>query len=414
MNTKLQQLLQVCWSSPLFGDAYVSPMTYDTFQQKMQTVYERFVAAFRPILIQGMPDTSSADIDELISQIAPKTVALCSAVAAEIDDITRLTAATVCFGLIYWADGAMDRGDDAMAEAISFLGVEHEMQCSATHEECAPAPRGQQHALQYAVERLPAVPAESVQIRLAALSQVEHYIACLSRPEDAPFLMQAAIVTTLRHGLATRALSHQYLHTAASDFWSTYADTYVFHTITNIQLTSITAVLYALYRHEYPELPTVSDVFDDPALQAVLVGPANAALRIFDDVGDQDIDLGETAWNRFHLNIFNHSDLRSIRAFLRFADITDESIVETAIAAFQSNSQEGDACIVRIFADLIRNRIAALPTQTWSRYDLFLVLTKRFIESGYVNVIGDIALAESQRPNGATDAIPSYDPTGAV
>jgi hypothetical protein len=120
---------------------------------------------------------------------------------------------------------------------------------------------------------------------------------------------------------------------------------------------------------------------------------ANAALRIFDDVGDQEIDAGATPWSQPHFNLFHHPDPALIRAFLRFAGVADERRIEQGIQAIQSSTRQGDAAIVQLFVELIRQRLAELPDASRREHSTFLILLKRFIESGYVNAVGDRALA---------------------
>ena len=53
----------------------------------------------------------------------------------------------------------------------------------------------------------------------------------------------------------------------------------------------------------------------------------------------------------------------------------------------------GDAMIVQLFVELIRQRLADLPEASRRQHSTFLMLLKRFIESGYVNAVGDRGLA---------------------
>ncbi|HET9224456.1 MAG TPA: hypothetical protein VFO07_18225, partial [Roseiflexaceae bacterium] len=92
-------------------------------------------------------------------------------------------------------------------------------------------------------------------------------------------------------------------------------------------------------------------------------------------------------------NLFHHPAPALIRAFLRFADITDEQRIEQAIKAIQSSTREGDAAIVQLFVEIIRKRLAELPEASRRQHSTFLLLLKRIIESGYVSAVGDQALA---------------------
>src|SRR5262249_38348956 len=146
-----------------------------------------------------------------------------------------------------------------------------------------------------------------------------------------------------------------------------------------------------LYRHEDPRLPSLAEIMQEPQLILYLDRLANAAIRVFDDVGDRKVDAGATNWNQFTLNLFNARHPGFTGAFFRFAGVDDNRRIDTAIEALQSDTSEGDGAIVRLFIDLLREGLEALPKNLTQRYGVFLTTAKRFIETGYANAMGDPA-----------------------
>jgi hypothetical protein len=311
----------------------------------------------------------------------------------EIHDIERLTAAAICYGLLSLGDSFLDRGDTAMEVAIHLLLEEHALappQLDRSLEQMIGSARYREREV--AATSLPAVNSAPVQARLNALRQFDEQIAYLSRPEDAPVLVLTPCLSFFKHSLALRQVSRRLRH-AGQGFWEEYADSYVEHSIRNIQVFGDVGLIYALYRQAHPDLPSLIMIQRDAELMRLMDHTANAALRIFDDVGDQEVDAGATPWSQPHFNLFHHPAPALIRAFLRFADITDEQRIEQGIKAIQSSTREGDAAIVQLFVELIRRHLAQLPEASRRRHSTFLMLLKRFIESGYVNAVGDRVLA---------------------
>ena len=390
---KLQQVLHACWRSPVFGDAYTPRIALTAVERRMETLARAFAAAFTPIVLHALPDVPLAARTAFIREATIRVTGLCSVIAMEIDDTERLTAAAVCYGLLSLGDSFMDRGDLAMEVAIRVLLEEHAItppQIDGAIPHLLSAARYREREV--AGMSLPAVASAPVQSRLKALRQFDAQLTCLSRPEDAPVLLLTPCLNFFKHSLALRQVSRR-LRYAGQGFWEEYADAYVEHSIRNIQVFGDVGLIYALYRQTRPELPSLAEILRDAHLMRLADHTANAALRIFDDVGDQELDSGATPWSQPHFNVFHHPAPALIRAFLRFADMTDEARIEQAIVAIQSNTRDGDATIVRLFVEQVRRALADLPAASRQRYSTFVMLLKRFIESGYVNAVGDHMLA---------------------
>jgi hypothetical protein len=386
---KLQQVLQACWRNPVFGDSYPSPIALTAVEQRMETLAHAFAAAFTPIVLRALPDVPLTTRTTFIREAALRVVGLCSVIGLEIHDIERLTAASICYGLMSLGDSFLDRGDAAMEVAIHLLLEEHAIappQLDSSIERTAWSAR--YRANQAAGTSLPAVSSAPVQARLHALRQLDAQIAYLSRPEDAPVLILTPCLSFFKHSLALRQVSRR-LRYAGQGFWEQFADSYVEHSIRNIQVFGEVGLIYALYRQADPDLPSLLTIQRDVDFMRLLDHTANAALRIFDDVSDQEVDAGATPWSQPTFNLFHHPAPALIRAFLRFADITDEQRIEQAIRAIQSSTREGDTAIVQLFVEIIRKRLAQLPEASRRQQSTFLVLLKRIIESGYVNAVGD-------------------------
>ena len=387
----LEQVLEACWRSPVFGDSYAAPVAQASVERRMRMLAHSFAKAFEPIVASALPDAPPATRAAFVREATVRVTGLCSIIAMEIDDTERLTAAAVCFGLLSLGDTFLDRGDAAMEIAIHLLLEEHAIAPPRVDSSIAlPARSARQREV--AGTSVPAVASAPVQGRLQALRQFDAQIALLSRPEDAPILVLTPCLSFFKHSLALRQVSRRLRH-AGQGFWEQYADSYVEHSIRNIQVFGDVGLIYALYRQADPQLPSLAAIQCDAQLMRVVDHTANAALRIFDDVGDQEIDAGSTPWSQPHFNLFHHPAPALIRAFLRFADIADERRIEQAIRAIQSNTRGGDAVIVDLFVEAIRQALGALPAASRRRHGTFLMLLKRFIESGYVNAVGDRALA---------------------
>jgi hypothetical protein len=378
MNLKWKQLNQACWQSPIFGDAYASSLEhleYKDFVLRMEERSQAFAARFSPILAKGLPDVSLEDREAFVRETRLRIIGLCSIIGVDFADTERLTAAAICYGLLHWGDALLDRGDTAMEAAIRLF----------LEENVALSP---QLPVTVRTSSLSAVNSQAVQARLSALREIIPQITYLSRSEDAAVLLNTPCLNFFKHCLGDWQISQQYLQNGHEDFWKEYANAYVKHSILNFQVFGFTGLFYALYRQEDPKLPRLDSILNEPQLIYFLDRIANAAGRIFDDAGDQASDSGVTQGKYFKLNLFNARDPRLLRALFRFAGITDENLVARAIDAYQRDSYEGDAAIIQLFVDLLREHMKVLPQELIRRHIRFIILTKRLIESAYIDGIG--------------------------
>jgi hypothetical protein len=373
---KLVELLYETWRSPVFADSYpnFSIRQAELVLAQLEKTSTLLVINLETLLRQGMPEATPLMVADIIQQIASKSVAFCAAIAAgEVDDVDRLHAAALSIALVYWADQSMDRGDGAMLTAV------HTLRNNGS------TPSWQGHNLP---------PLEAA--RFKTLQAIETQVRQLSRPEDAPVLLQAVFYDTLKQEARIWELSQRYLtQPDKNQFWSHHADEVAYLSINNGAFIYVTAAIYAIFRCHRPALPPLSEIFQNRQVMDLMEGPGNAAIRVYDDLGDRHIDSGDyPQWGDFYLNIFNQANVFLLDNFLRYAHIYDPQDVDSLIAAFQAADEESHRYIVDFFTGLLRQRVTALPPVVWQRYGLFLRLAKRVLEAGYVNTMGDMNLAE--------------------
>lgn len=389
-TNKLIELLRQTWASPVFGDSYpvvaADGVTLAKIVNQVKEVHHHFVTELKPILARGMPEATTAQVAMIVHQIASKSTAFCAAIAAgEIHDVQRLCAAAVSIALVYWADQSMDRGDEAMLTAVGRLGHGGSPLTSTAYADLT-------HSL-----------TDLELARLTAVQQIEAQLQRLSRSEDISILARCVFHDTLSQEARFRELSQYYLVEADDQwFWATHADEVARLSIENGALIYVTAAIYAIYRHHRPELPGLREIFGNEAVMSLLNGPCNAAIRVFDDLGDRYVDSGAyPEWGEFSLNVFNHPNPRFLHTFLHRSGIEDRRARTEIVGAFILGGADYDAYIVRVFVELVRERMSRLPAAIWQRYGTFLALAKRVVEAGYVNTLGDMALAENFSPREA-------------
>lgn len=397
-SATLFRLLQMTWHSPIFHDAYPPELINDSHRvlDLIEAVHNRFVVEFKRVLEQALPHAPETEIDELIRQVAPKTTAFCAAIpAGELDDLPRLSAAAVAIATSYWADQSMDRGDEAMLTAVRMLNnpaAEPAITRSLTHV---------------------------IRNRLTALRQIELNARRLARPEDVPTVVRCIGHDVLLNQAFMRDLSRRYMMEGGGmAFWQAQAETIAELTVADAGLPSALTPIYAIYRHYRPELPSLAEIYAQPELVTAL-RVCNATVRIFDDFGDRQIDEGRFAeWGSFNLNLFNQSNPQWLRAFMRQALLTDPEQQEALVAAFQRKDRVSDTYITQRFVRHLREHLAGVVAGPLGvRYGAFLTLAKRVMEAGYVNSIGDIALAGTSQLSPGTekaDPPPAAEPRPAL
>jgi len=374
----LIHLLENTWSSPVFGDAFgenASTQTPKVISQ-IEAIASGFISEFRQYIAEGMPEMSQQNIEEIVNQSAPKTVSFCPALTGgEVDDIPRLTAVAVAVGLMYWGDQTMDRGDTAMFIAIRVLGDP--------------------------TVSIPKSLRSKVLARLQALHRIEDKINSFARGED----VSLVLACFYKQVLVNEARLHQYSlnYLKAHDphvFLAKHAVEIASLMTIDAGFPSVSSSLYTIYRQQQPTLPSLQDVYSEPAMVETLQ-ICNAVVRIADELGDWDTDSGhDPAWGVFCINLFNQPHHALLHAFYDVAGIHSLPLRSSLSRAFNrfhgdpSHRKECGEYILNVFLDHIRRHITQLPPNILDTYKLYITLCKRVLEIGYINKVGDVALAD--------------------
>jgi hypothetical protein len=414
MTIEKRQLIRACWESPVFGDSYATCLAYADSELQIENLERAFLSSFTPIIIKGMPEVPRKVHDAYARALSFQTIGLYSNIGVELRDIDRLTKAYVCFGLLFWGDSFLDRGDSAMETALPILLDEFRTLpplAIFTRREEEKAKRSNRRQPHFA--GLP-----SVQHRLGALRMIARQIRSFSRPDDAFVLLHSRVFDILNHSLGVRRLSRRYQQNISDHFWERHVYAYVKHSILSMSIFGFIGLIYAMYRQDRPDLPSLAEIQEEQPLMRFIDGLANAAARIFDDAGDQEMDAGKTppqvrfgdglgdVPTRFmgdsglqgdspsvrswvQINLFNMHNPTLIRAFFNFIGVMDEDVIRQALEAFQKETREGDSEALQLFVDLLRRQLKTMPDEILQRYDVFITLAKRCIETTYNNALGD-------------------------
>ncbi|MCL4824911.1 MAG: hypothetical protein KJZ57_11915, partial [Anaerolineales bacterium] len=198
-SQKLSHLLRLMWNNPIFGDSYPLEIKADQMLAQVDRIYSGFQESFRAALKEGLPDASPNDLDEIVNQVGPKSVAFCASISAgELKDTERLQNAAVAIAVLYWADQSMDRGDDAMVAAVQRVAAETRGMAAAS-------------------DHIPGAAA----FRRAGLRHIERMVRKLNEhPEDTPHILRAIYLDILDNEARVRNLSREYFIAGLSpSFW---------------------------------------------------------------------------------------------------------------------------------------------------------------------------------------------------
>ena len=372
-SPKLFHLIHALWNSPVFNDSFPTTNKTESTLAQFDAIYPLFVKTIHPILKQGLPDSDENELGSIIGQIAPKSIAFCASISAgEIQNVEHLAYAAVAISLSYWADQGMDRGDEWMLRAVQYLNHK-----SVSGKFLA---------------------SNKFQTRLEALRHIQHLTSRISLPDDLPYVQQAIERDVLGNQAEMRVLSHQF-KTYCDDFWHMRSEEVTQTMIDCSGLMSAVSIIYAIYRHRQPELPSLDKIYAHPTLMQLVRNTFNPAVRVFDDAGDCYTDMGEDLhWGEFNINIFNQAHPTLLKKFLEYSEIQeDHPLHAEVLSAFALPIAESRTRVSALYLNLVRERVLAIPNSLWKDYDVFLTLCKRTLEAGFVNIIGDVLLTENTR-----------------
>ena len=374
-SRKLLYLVRLMWRSPVFGDSFPAAAYHNMFSQS-DLISSHFMQSLTPILRGGMPDVTDDEVNAIVGQVAPKSLAFCASISAgEIQNVEHLSSAAIAIAISYWADQSMDRGDMAMLSVVEYLNHKNINNSTADLDELAP--------------------------RLEALRNIKHYARQVTEsPKDLPYVLLAIERDVLGNQAEMRSLSHKFIESPTSNFWNTYAAETAQKMIDGSGLMSAVAIIYALYKQQQPDLPSLEEIYGHMDLMRLVRGPFNSAVRVFDDAGDWRIDTGEDLnWGVFNINIFNQSHPKLVKAFLDYSGIREDQLIYTEIlSAFSLPTSVSRPLVVQHYLKFVRQQIAEIPSPLWERYQVFFTLVKRTLEAGFINAVGDIFLSESAGP----------------
>lgn len=370
----LARLLNATWQSPVFGDSFPDHISLQTIERMVGGLMGGFSADLYKFIKPALAHISDEQVQTIVAHIAPKTVTFCPALTAgEVDDTARLQAVAVAIGLMYWADQTMDRGDMTMSYAIRTFGGQH--------------------------VNVPAAHRKAVGLQVAALQGIVQKIAFFALPEDAPFVLDCFDRQVLLNEVNLDQLSAQYQHAPdAAGFLAEHAAKIAHYMVEDAGFPSVASSLYAIYRQHNPKLPALQEIYATPEL-TTLLQVCNAVVRVADELGDWETDAGlHPEWGGFCLNLFNQANPVLLQAFFAKAYLPHkvQATIGEAFLHFkdspEAKAENGDIIMTAFFSH-VKAMIQAMPSTVQTRYALYITLCKRVLEIGYVNRIGDIALA---------------------
>ena len=369
---KLSYLLQILWKNPVFGDSFPQNSDKNIMLKLFGEMQALFPLMIFPILQAGMPEASPEEVQEVIAQIGPKSLAFCTAISAgEIRDTQQLLHATGEIAIIYWADQSMDRGDTWLLAAVQHLNQQ------PISDDILASPL--------------------FQARLKALNHIRTFAQQItSSVEDLTYIVKAIQNDILENEAHLQTLSQKFSQDP-SDFWKHHTRELSRIMIDCSGLMCVGTVIYASHRSQHPALPSLQEIYDQPDLMRLVKETFNPAVRVFDDAGDCFVDTGENpSWGVFNLNIVNQNQPQFVDYFLQHSGIFPEQpLYEQAIEAFALPLAERRTTLAHFYLDLCRQRVEELPPELWQRYGIFLTLSKRILEAAFVNMLGDVFLAEN-------------------
>jgi len=385
-SSVLDDLIKAAYRGTVFGPyesfAKDAVSKIDIIHEQIKEIGAIFNVELYTAIKKAIPELSDQEVQRIMKEIGPKAVGFCPALTAgELtgeENVRRLAAAASAIGVMYFADQSMDRGDELMVSAIERLN-------GATDE----ATGGE---------------VEAIVTRRSALSHIESNIDALALPEDAPVVLDCYNQQVLHNEVLLHKLSVQYMEldqNQQQEFLTIHAKEIVDLMVTDAGFPSVTTSLYAIYRQNDANLLPLADVHADNAISK-LIQICNAVVRIADEAGDWEVDAGHhPEWGIFVINPFNQYHPDIIERFCELACIEDEDVKASLQQAFKefhtdkATTQKNAAYITRIFFDHVRDYINALPADVQATHSRYVLLCKRVLEIGHVNMMGDIALADT-------------------
>lgn len=385
-SSVLDDLIKAAYRGTVFGQhesfAQDSISKIDTIHEQIKDIGAIFNVELYTAIKKAMPDLSDENVQRIMKEIGPKAVGFCPALTAgELtgeENVRRLAAAASAIGVMYFADQTMDRGDELMVSAIERLnGASNDVTGGEVNE---------------------------IATRRSALDHIKSNIDALALPEDAPIVLDCYNQQVLHNEVLLHKLSVQYSQLDKSqqqDFLAQNAKQIVDLMVVDAGFPSVTTALYAIYRQNDTALLPLAEVHGDESISR-LIQICNAVVRIADEAGDWEVDAGHhPEWGIFVINPFNQYHPDIIARFCELASIEDEEVKSSLQQAFKEfhtdkeTTRKNASYITRIFFDHVRDYVNALPDDVRKKHSRYILLCKRVLEIGHVNMMGDIALSDT-------------------
>ncbi len=376
----LDAFLGKTWESPVFGSSFgeLTPERLHAARAQMGQIAHRVTAELTEYITEATPLREQRSVLQIVEkEILKKTIAFCPALTAgEIDDIPRLSDAATAVGLMYWADQTMDRGDVNMHCAVKLLDAD-------------PATVARE-------------PLADIRHKHHALMRIKEKVRAFARPEDAALVLDCFYGQVLKNEAVMRDLSIGYQMVGdQSSFLGRHATRIANTLTTNAGFPSVASSLYAVYRHHDAALPPLADVYANKQMTEMLQY-CNATVRLWDELGDWSMDTGQDPTKGvFAINLFNQYHPAIIGEFCRLAGIHDRQMQTSLQELFSTFHHSKGAREVNgyqiegIFLDHIRRYMSESPGELYGTFGRYMTLGKRVLEIGYVNRVGDLALADA-------------------
>lgn len=389
MDASAKRLLLETWTNPVFGDTFPEEQTAERLlwaEQWLGSIAAPVTSELRTAVSEGLPEWDEAKLTKVVvGEVRDKTIGFSAALTAgEINDPPVLTDLSVAVGLMYTVDQTIDRGDKQMVRAVELFG-----------DRSAPPGRS----------GIAAVDNTSVQARSTMLSRICEKIRGFALPDDVPFIEACFIDQVLKNEANMYRWSRTFESGNVSEravFLAGHARALADTTTTNAGFPSISSSLHAIYRRYNTSLPALSQVYESQDMTDLLQ-VCNVIVRIWDELGDWKMDMGsDPEKGIFVLNPFNQYHDATVERYCELAFIADpEQIgaIKHAFAHFHRSEaalQQSTNFILEVFGTHIRQYLTKLRTEkqeAWDTFKQYITLCKRVMEIGYVNRIGDIALA---------------------
>ncbi len=320
------------------------------------------------VLKLSLPDKTPEEGNNFIEQVLPKSIAFGSLLGIEQSKHPELLAKVgTLHALIQIVDHLMDKKDQLMINAVK--------------------------------EYLDDNPAKNINNpRLHLLVAINDTLKSISTENDGSYeiLYTEVFNSTFGGGMRISELS-EHLFLLEKEQLENYIDTKSIEIagilVSNTAIIAATSIIYSVYKKICPELPSLKEVLSNKYILDFLY-MVSVAGRIWDDLGDRDIDMGnDIEWNSEYINLFNINSYKIIwnMIFWALEGIDNEKEIHTMVHRIHSN-MDNEMELDKILMNLVNQfepSVNHLP-----EFSTAIMLIKRITEMAYYNKMGDRKLQD--------------------